>query len=87
MSQGDVLLVFKEAIWMILKLGAPLLLVSMLIGLVIAVFQAATQIHEQTITFVPKIIAIALLLVFLGSWMLTNLTELFQDLLGLMTKL
>ncbi|HHU05256.1 MAG TPA: flagellar biosynthesis protein FliQ [Clostridiales bacterium] len=87
MSQGDVLLVFKEAIWMILKLGGPLLLISMLIGLVIAIFQAATQIHEQTITFVPKIVAIALLLIFLGSWMLANLTEMFQSLLGLMTKL
>ena len=87
MSQGDVLLVFKEAIWMILKLGGPLLLISMLIGLVSAIFQAATQIHEQTITFVPKIVAIALLLIFLGSWMLANLTEMFQSLLGLMTKL
>jgi len=87
MSQGDVLVVFKEAIWMILKLGAPILLVSMLIGLVIAIFQAATQINEQTITFVPKIIAIALLLIILGSWMLTNLKDLFESLLELMTKL
>lgn len=87
MPQGDVLLVFKETIWMILKLAAPLLLISMLIGLVISVFQAATQIHEQTITFVPKIIAIALLLIFLGSWMLTNLTEFFQHLMSLMTSL
>jgi len=87
MPQGDVLLVFKETIWMILKLAAPLLLISMLIGLVISVFQAATQIHEQTITFVPKIIAIALLLILLGSWMLTNLTEFFQHLMALMTSL
>ena len=87
MSQGDVLVVFKEAIWMILKLGAPILLVSMLIGLVIAIFQAATQINEQTITFVPKIIAISLLLIILGSWMLTNLKDLFESLLELMTKL
>ena len=56
MSQGETLSIFKDAIWMILKLSAPFLLVSIVIGLVISVFQAATQIHEQTITFVPKII-------------------------------
>jgi len=87
MAQDDILLVFREAIWMILKLATPLLLISMLIGLVISVFQAATQIHEQTITFVPKIIAIALLLIFCGSWMLTNLVEFFQRLMTLMTGL
>lgn len=87
MSQGEILVVFKETIWMILKLATPLLLISMLIGLVISVFQAATQIHEQTITFVPKIIAIALLLILLGSWMLANLSEFYQHLMGLMTEL
>jgi flagellar biosynthetic protein FliQ len=72
---------------MILKLATPLLLTSMLIGLVISIFQAATQIHEQTITFVPKIIAIALLLILLGSWILANLSEFYQHLMGLMTAL
>lgn len=87
MSQQDVLVVFREAIWLILKLSAPLLLVSMLIGLIISVFQAATQIHEQTITFVPKIIVTALILLALGSWMLTSLTEFFEFLMGLMAEL
>ncbi|ODU57555.1 MAG: flagellar biosynthetic protein FliQ [Clostridium sp. SCN 57-10] len=87
MSQADVLLVFREAIWMILKLAAPMLLVSMLLGLVISVFQAATQIHEQTITFVPKIFAIAFILIIAGSWMLTNLTDFFSSLMSLMAGL
>ncbi len=87
MSQEDVLLVFREAVWMILKLASPLLIVSILIGLVIAVFQAATQIHEQTITFVPKILAIALLLLGTGSWMLTSLMDFFRYLMNLMTEL
>jgi flagellar biosynthetic protein FliQ len=49
--------------------------VSIVIGLAISIFQAATQIHEQTLTFVPKIIAIAIILVIAGSWMLTSLTD------------
>lgn len=87
MAQSDVLLVFRETIWMILKLSAPLLVISVVIGLIISIFQAATQIHEQTITFVPKIIAIALLLLILGSWMLTSLTDFFIYLTDIMAGL
>lgn len=87
MPQGDVLTVFKDAIWLILKLAAPLLIVSIAIGLVIAIFQAATQIHEQTLTFVPKIIAIAFILIIMGSWMLTNMTDFFHSLVDLMANL
>lgn len=87
MSQGDVLTVFQEVLWLILKLVSPLLIVSIVIGLVIAVFQAATQIHEQTITFAPKLLATALLLVGLGSWMLGSLTDFFGYLFSLMAGL
>ena len=86
MSQGEALTVFRESILLMLKISAPLLLVSILIGLVVAVFQAATQIHEQTLTFVPKIIAIVLLLLLLGSWMLTQMDDLFHSLFSLMTQ-
>lgn len=87
MSQGEVLMVFKDAIWLILKLAAPLLIVSIGIGLVIAIFQAATQIHEQTLTFVPKIIAIAFILIIMGSWMLTGMTDFFHSMMSLMAGL
>ncbi len=87
MSQGDVLTVFKDAIWLILKLAAPLLIVSIAIGLIIAIFQAATQIHEQTLTFVPKIIAIAFILIIMGSWMLTGMSDFFQSMISLMAGL
>jgi len=87
MTQGDALAIFKEAIWLILKLSAPLLIVSIVIGLVISIFQAATQIHEQTLTFVPKIIAIAVVLVATGSWMLTSLTDFFNYLVSIMSVL
>ena len=66
MTQGVVLEIFRDAIFTMLELSLPLLVVSIVIGLVISIFQAATQIHEQTLTFVPKIIAIAFLLLMLA---------------------
>ena len=81
MTQSEAMTLLKEAIWLILKLSAPLLIVSIVIGLVVSIFQAATQIHEQTLTFVPKIVAIAILLIILGSWMLTNMTDFFQSIM------
>ena len=77
MTQGDVVILLRGALWTVMKLGAPLLLVSLVIGLLIAIFQAATQIHEQTLTFVPKVVGIAFLLLVLGPWMLTTLTDFF----------
>jgi len=78
MSQGDVVTILREGLWTIMRLGAPMLMVSLAIGLLIAVFQAATQIHEQTLTFVPKVLAIALLLIVLGPWMLTVIMDYFM---------
>ncbi len=79
--------VFREALLVAFKLAGPLLLVSILIGLVIAIFQAATQIHEQTLTFVPKVLVIALILLVSGSWMMTMISELVHDLFNLMAGL
>ncbi len=87
MSQGEVLSIFQQAILVTLKLAGPMLVVSIVIGLVIAVFQAATQIHEQTLTFVPKLLAIALMLLLLGSWMITTLSDLMQNLFGIIASL
>ena len=75
MTEGDVLSVMREAYLLILKLAGPLLIVSIVIGLVVAIFQAATQIHEQTLTFVPKIIVIVIMLLGLGSWMIAQLRD------------
>ncbi|MCL2166608.1 MAG: flagellar biosynthesis protein FliQ [Clostridiales bacterium] len=78
MTQGDVIILLRGALWTVLRLGAPLLLTSLGVGLIVAIFQAATQIHEQTLTFVPKVLSIAFLLLVLGSWMLTNITDYFR---------
>lgn len=87
MTQGEVLGIFQEAILVAMKLAGPLLIVSIVIGLIVAVFQAATQIHEQTLTFVPKVLAIALLLLIMGSWMITMLSEFINHLFSLMAEL
>jgi len=79
MPQGEVVIFLRSALWTVMMLAAPLLLVSLGVGLVVAIFQAATQIHEQTLTFVPKVICIALMLLILGPWMLTNLTDFFHS--------
>ncbi len=87
MTQGDVLAVGQEALLLALKLAGPFLVVSILIGLVIAVFQAATQIHEQTLTFVPKVLAIALLLLASGSWMISMMNDYINYLFRIMAGL
>ena len=78
MASGDVVMIIRTALWTILRLAAPLLLTSLAIGLLVAIFQAATSIQEQTLTFVPKVMAIGFLLMILGPWMLTNLQDLFM---------
>lgn len=75
MQQGDIVRVISEAINTIIVVAAPLLVVAMVVGVIVSIFQATTQINEQTLSFVPKIIAIFVALLIFGGWMLTNLTE------------
>jgi flagellar biosynthetic protein FliQ len=75
MTESDVLYLAKEAIGTGLLVGGPILGVSLLVGLIISVFQAMTQIQEQTLTFIPKIFAIALVLILLGPWLLEIMTN------------
>ena len=77
MTQSDVLDLFMNAMYAAFKLAAPVLIASIVKGLIVAIFQAATQIHEQTLTFVPKVIVIALMLLVLGSWMINIIQEFF----------
>ncbi|MDD4089976.1 MAG: flagellar biosynthesis protein FliQ [Tissierellia bacterium] len=75
MSISQVMDVMQAAAGAAIKVGAPILIVSLIIGLSIAIFQAATQIHEQTLTFVPKLFVTAIMLIVLGNWM----TEVISD--------
>lgn len=65
----------RQALYVVLKTSLPVLLVSLIIGLIVSIFQTVTSIQEQTLTFVPKIIGIFLALMLLGNWMMTNMVE------------
>ena len=75
MTQGQVLDIAREALYTIIICSAPLLLISLVVGLSVSIFQTVTSIQEQTLTFVPKIICVFLGMMLLGSWILTELTE------------
>lgn len=75
MTEGQVLDIAKEAIYTIIICSAPMLIISLVVGLIVSIFQTVTSIQEQTLTFVPKIIAVFVGLMIFGSWILTNLTE------------
>lgn len=82
MTTGDVMEVAVQAIWLVLKCSAPMLLVSLIVGLIISIFQTVTSIQEQTLTFVPKMLSIFLTLIICGDWILTNILSFIQDLYG-----
>lgn len=75
MTEEVVLQVFREALILAIKLAGPLLLISMIVGLVIAILQAATQVHEQTLTFVPKALTIVVLLLLMAPMMISSCNE------------
>jgi len=75
MTESIVLSVIKDAIQTAIMISAPILLVATLVGLIISIFQATTQIQEQTLTFVPKLLAVALIGLLMGSWMLHSIVE------------
>ena len=68
----------QQSLYTLLMVAAPVLLTVLAVGLVVSVFQAATQIHEQTLSFVPKIVAAVAVLAIAGPWMLTSLVEYLQ---------
>ena len=77
----------REGVWVVIKLCAPMLLLSMLVGVLLAMFQAVTQIHEQTLTFILKVTVIIIVLLVAGGWMMETLLEyaetLFETMRGL----
>jgi flagellar biosynthetic protein FliQ len=68
----------QQGLYMLLMIAAPVLLTVLAVGLIVSIFQAATQIHEATLSFVPKIIAAVVVLAVAGPWMLTSLVEYLQ---------
>lgn len=83
MDTAIVIDIAREALWLIIICSAPLLIVSLVVGLVISIFQTVTSIQEQTLTFVPKIISIFITLILCGGWIMDNIvsfmTRLFEN--------
>ena len=77
-TQDAVLDIAYKAIFNIIIVSAPLLLVSLIVGLIISIFQTVTSIQEQTLTFVPKILAVFITLMLAGSWMMNTMIELVE---------
>lgn len=69
-----------EALYLIIQVSLPVLLVSLVVGLIISIFQTVTSIQEQTLTFVPKIVCVFLALILLGSWMMTEMVDFMTSL-------
>lgn len=79
-TEGAVIDIARETIYTIIMTAAPLLLVSLIVGLIVSIFQTVTSIQEQTLTFVPKILAVFVTLIICGSWMLNNMANFMTDL-------
>ncbi len=72
--------IMRNGLFLVLKIAAPPLIVSLLIGLLVSIFQTVTSIQEQTLTFVPKVVGIFVTLMFVGNWMLNEMATFAQDL-------
>ncbi len=87
MTRDTVVSLAVDAMTLALKIGMPILLAGLVVGLVISVFQAVTQIQEQTLTFIPKILATAAVMIIAGPWMLDQLVVYAADLYGSIPEL
>lgn len=90
MNQDQVVKLAMDALVLALKVGMPLLLAGLLVGLIVSIFQAVTQIQEMTLSFIPKILAVAVVLIVAGPWMLNQVvgytTDLYHSIPGLVKE-
>ena len=82
MTPETVITIGQQAVEMTLMVSAPLLLSALVIGLIVSIFQAATQINEMTLSFIPKLLGTFLVLIFAGPWMVNTLVDYIQRLFG-----
>lgn len=79
MDESSIIYIAQEALKIVIYVSAPVLLISMVVGLIISIFQATTQIQEQTLSYVPKILSVIAAIALFGSWMLRVLIEYTQN--------
>ena len=87
MGSQTVLTLVQQALFITVLVSAPLLLTALVVGLVVSIFQAATQINEMTLSFIPKLLAMFAVLVLVGPWILTTLVDYVQRLFGSIPQL
>jgi flagellar biosynthetic protein FliQ len=86
MTTEMILRIAQDSVYTILIVIAPIAGIALIVGLLVSIFQATTQIQEQTLSFVPKIVAVLLSILFFGSWMLQQVVDFTQHLLGNLTQ-
>ncbi|XJZ28511.1 flagellar biosynthesis protein FliQ [Bacillota bacterium Lsc_1132] len=86
MSAETVISIAERGIYTVLMVSGPLLVLALVVGLIISIFQATTQIQEQTLAFVPKIVAVLLGLVFFGPWMLSYMLSYASEIFSNLTR-
>lgn len=86
MTPDSVITIAEQGIWAVLLISGPLLLLALIVGLIVSIFQATTQIQEQTLAFVPKIVAVLVGIVFFGPWMLSRVLSYANDIFSNLTR-
>lgn len=86
MTPDSVIAIAEQGIWIVLLVCGPLLILALVVGLIVSIFQATTQIQEQTLAFVPKIVAVLLGIVFFGPWMLSKMLSYATDIFSNLTR-
>lgn len=86
MTPESVITIAEQGIWMVIMICGPLLALALIVGLIVSIFQATTQIQEQTLAFVPKIVAVLLGLVFFGPWMLSHMLSYANEIFTNLTR-
>lgn len=86
MTNEFVITIAERSVWVILLASGPLLIVALMTGLAVSIFQATTQIQEQTLAFVPKIVAVMVAIIFFGPWMLSYVTTYASDIFSSLSR-
>jgi len=86
MTEGQVLEVGRQALWVLVQVALPVLIFGMVAGVLVSLFQAVTQIQEVTLTFVPKMVAVAVAIVIFGPWMLATMVAFMVQLLSFVPR-
>ncbi len=86
MTEAQVLEVGRQALWVLVQIALPVLIFGMVVGVLVSLFQAVTQIQEVTLTFVPKIVAVAVALVIFGPWMLATMVAFMVQLFSFVPR-